>query len=233
MSYELPELDFPLFSTTQGQYGSSFVDRYQDVIFGRDTEKNDTAPHRHVSSDEADPAFLQKWAANMLRSLPTNEDLRRAYFWESQRLGYHENEKFASEKRVARLKRLWKASWHSAVEIRAVDDPTSQDRDEVSESAWNNVFVVLEGRRFIFWHTVGDFDRGELASGLLALSGHAGITTPSPIEMREIPEGSASRVVTLFGKGAHGQQRMTMILPDEMSKRTLEASVSEVTSKDD
>jgi hypothetical protein len=165
--------------------------------------------------------------------LPTNEDLRRAYFWESQRLGCDENEKFASEKRVARLERLWKSRWHSTVEIRAVDDPTLEDRDEHSESSWNHVFVVLEGRRFIFWGSVADFDRGELATGLLVLSGHAGITTPSPIEMREIPKDRTSRVVTLFGKGAAGQERMTIILPDERARRSLEAAVSEMTSKDD
>jgi len=177
--------------------------------------------------------FLQKCITNMIRSLPTNEDLRRAYYWESRRLGHDENQRFASEKRATRLERLWKSRWHSTVEIRAVDDPTSEDRDESSESVWNDVFVVLEGRRFIFWKTVSDFDRGELSSGLLILSGHAGITTPSPIEMREIPRDTASRVVTLFGKGAQGQERMTIVLPDEMSRRSLEAAVSEMTSKDD
>ena len=220
-------------AAAQGQYGSTFVDRYRDLIFGLSTEKNTITPDRLPSrSDETDPAFLQKWIGNMLRSLPTNEDLRRAYFWESRRVGSYENERFASEKRVARLERLWKSRWHSTVEIRAVDDPTSRHRDEDS-GAWNNVFVVLEGRRFIFWRTVADFDRGELASGLLVLSGHSGITTPSPIETREIPHDRANRVVTIFGKGAEGQERMTMILPDEMGKRSLEAAVSEMTSKDD
>eukprot|EP00429_Kryptoperidinium_foliaceum_P034029 CAMPEP_0176170430 /NCGR_PEP_ID=MMETSP0120_2-20121206/87253_1 /TAXON_ID=160619 /ORGANISM="Kryptoperidinium foliaceum, Strain CCMP 1326" /LENGTH=135 /DNA_ID=CAMNT_0017508239 /DNA_START=258 /DNA_END=662 /DNA_ORIENTATION=- len=134
----------------------------------------------------------------MINSLPTNEDLRRAYFWETRRLGARENEKFASEKRVARLERLWKARWHASVEVR------SNDEKEQAQSHWKSVFAVLEGRRFIFWASVAAFDSGELATGFLVLAGHAGITTISPIEAREIPEESMlERAVTIFGKGSN------------------------------
>lgn len=233
MSGSGEELIFLLIGKFQGQYGSTFADRYNDTIFNSSRRTQKKKISNHSQSEERDPAFLEKWVTNMLKSLPTNEDLRRAYFWESRRLGSHEHEKFASQKRVERLERLWKARWHSTVEIRAIDDPTTKGGDDSPDYGWNSVFVVLEGRRLIFWQSVADFDSGELAKGLLSLSGHAGISTPSPIEMREIPVECSNQTVTVFGKGDDGQQRMTIILPDEMAKKALEAAISEAISKDD
>ena len=180
-----------------------------------------------------DPAFLQKWITNAIRGLPTYEDLRKAYFWESRRLGSRENEKFASEKRVSRLNRLWKASWHSTVEIRSIDDGSAKTTGVNGPTHWKNAFAVVEGRRFVFWDSVGAFDSGELATGLVILSGHAGIATPSPVEMREIPAEVASRVVTIFGKGSTGQQRITMVLPDTTVRENFEATVTDIISKED
>lgn len=195
--------------------------------------KEAASDHDGLSPRKSDPAFLQKWFLNGIRSLPTNEDLRRAYFWESRRLGSKENEKFASEKRVSRLSRLWKASWHSMIEIRSIDDTSIKVSGGNTKTHWKSAFAVIEGRRFIFWDSVGAFDSGELAAGLVVLSGHAGITTPSPVEMREIPPEVVTRVISIFGKGSSGQQRMTIVLPDSKTKETFEATVSEITSKDD
>jgi hypothetical protein len=180
-----------------------------------------------------DPAFLQKWLTNAIRGLPTYEDLRKAYFWESRRMGSWENEKFASEKRVSRLNRLWKASWHSTVEIRSIDNGNAKATGANGQTQWKNAFAVVEGRRFVFWDSVSAFDSGELASGLVILSGHAGIATPSPVEMREIATEVAARVVTIFGKGSTGQQRITMVLPDTTARETFETTVTDIISKDD
>jgi hypothetical protein len=216
----------------------TFVDRYGKALYDSLTAiglvSSASKQHREgetelPSADGKDPAFLEKWFMNGLRSLPTNEDLRRHYFWQSRRLGSHEKEKFASEKRVSRLHRLWKARWHSAVEILTSDNPASKSTGNYH---WQSSFAVVEGRRFLLWESVVAFDSGELATGHVVLSGHAGITNPSPVEAREIPEEVVSRVVSIFGRGSGGQQRVTMILPDAMAKTALETAVSEIASKD-
>lgn len=192
------------------------------------------APERVVNIPDStrggeSPACLKMWLTNGLRSLPTIEDLRRAYFWEARRLGAKENEKYAAERREVRLQHLWKARWYSTVEILV-------DREKVSAgdcaAQWTRSFAVVEGRRFVFWESLLAFDNGELGTSL-SLSGHSGITNPSPVEIREIPEGAVSRAVTIFGKGPTGQQRMTMILPDTSSKAALEKVMLEVGQKDD
>lgn len=193
-------------------------------------DEKEESPTEVSSGDKNDPAFLEKWFMNGLRSLPTNEDLRRAYFWESRRLGSYENEKFASEKRVSRLRRLWKARWHSTVEILTKDDQSSGSE---TQSHWKSAFAVIEGRRFLLWDSVLAFDSGELAIGHVVFLGHAGITNPSPVEAREIPEEIVSRVVSIFGRGSGEQKRVTMILPDANAKTTLEDAVFEIASKDD
>lgn len=170
---------------------------------------------------------VETWFTNALRSLPTNEDLRRAYFWECRRLRSYEKEKFASAKRISRLDRLWKARWHSTVEILANDDDGSPH--------WKSAFAVIEGRRFLLWESVMAFDSGALATGNVVFAGHAGMTSPSPVEMRGIQEDVVRlRVASIFGRGSGGKQtRMTMILPDAAKKATLEAAVSETVLKDE
>ena len=99
------------------------------------------------------------------------------------------------------------------------------------EEGWKTAFAVVEGRRFLYWDSVSAFDSGELAVGGVLFSGHAGITSPSPLEVRglENPE----LVVTLFGKGPQGQQRLTLRLTDATSKTSLENILLEITTKDD
>lgn len=222
-----------------GQYAAAFVERYGPKFsrmmasIGLKKKMNEhKGENRHIDLTK-DPAFLEKWMTNAIRSLPTYEDLRKAYFWESRRLGSRENEKFASEKRVSRLNRLWKASWHSTLEIRSIDAGSTKTTGVNGPPHWKNAFAVVEGRRFVFWDSVSAFDSGELASGLVILSGHAGIATPSPVEMREIPAEVAARVVTIFGKGSTGQQRITMVLPDATAREKFETTVTDIISKDD
>jgi hypothetical protein len=216
------------------RYGSTVYDSLAALGLVHSARKNGKEATEISSGDGSkDSAYLEKWFMNGLRSLPTNEDLRRAYFWESRRLGSYENEKFASEKRMSRLRRLWKARWHSAVEILTSDDPASKSTGGETRSHWKSAFAVIEGRRFLLWESVVAFDSGELATGHVVFAGHAGITNPSPVEVREIPEEIVSRVVSIFGRGSDEQQRVTMILPDANAKTTLEAAVSEIASKDD
>jgi hypothetical protein len=91
-------------------------------------------------------------------------------------------------------------------------------------------FAVVQGHRFVWWETVQDFDNGEVPAGKLFLSGHAGLGGPSPLEMRALSKDELPFCLSIFGRGSTGQQRITMILPDEITKQRLEDAISETTS---
>jgi hypothetical protein len=60
---------------------------------------------------------VSQWILNALRGLPTSEDLRKTYFWESRRLGAREMEAHPAKKRKSRMERLWRVQWHGTIEI--------------------------------------------------------------------------------------------------------------------
>jgi hypothetical protein len=166
------------------------------------------------------------WIMNALRSLPTNEDLRKAYFWESRRLGAKQAEKHASDKRESRLKKLWKATWHSPVVLLIQNQKRDQHQGTHLLYHKKSCFAVIQGHRFIWWNSVRDFDDGELPEGKLLLSGHAGIGGPSPLEMRDLSKEELSLCLSIFGRGGAGQQKVVMILPESATKEALEKAVS-------
>ena len=172
------------------------------------------------------------WISNAIRGLPTDEDLRKTYFWESRRKGAHESEKHAADKRVSRLRRLWKASWYSPIKLR-VQNTKGSSSSSSSSSEWESVFSIVQGHRFLWWRTVRDFDNGEQPSGRIFLSGHAGLATPSPLEMRELSPEDLKVVVSIFGRGMSGQERVTLLAPDEEIKQRLEDAVLGIAVKDD
>jgi hypothetical protein len=169
---------------------------------------------------------------NSIRSLPTSEDLRKTYFWESRRLGAQESEKHASEKRLSRLKRLWKAQWFSSIRLRVPGTHEASTSDD-NALQWQAAFAMIQGHRFLWWKNVGDFDNGGLPTGRLFLSGHAGLTGPSPIEIRELTSEELSLVVNIFGRGSRGQERVTILAADSVAKEWLENTVRDASFKDD
>lgn len=159
------------------------------------------------------------WLMNAIRGLPTDEDLRKTYYWESRRLGCQEMESQAEEKRKARLRRLWKATWYSSVHmLRALDGSTLLSRDAV--------FAMIQGHRFLWWRSVRDFDNGEAPIGRIFLAGHAGIATPSPLEMRAMSDDEVPRVVIVFGRGTEGQEKHAILTPDISVKDSFERAVA-------
>ena len=78
-----------------------------------------------------------------------------------------------------------------------------------------------------------DFDNGELPVGRIFLSGHAGLTGPSPIEMKELTSEELPRIVGIFGRGLHGQERVTILTPDSVAQEQFQDTVREVFLKDE
>jgi hypothetical protein len=222
---------------SQAQYAVTFLDRF-GYFFDSSTVPSDQSgtlvePTLPANPEESKPSPLVRWIMNAIRGLPTDEDLRKTYFWESRRKGARETENNAAGKRLSRLQRLWIAQWYSSIKLRPQNVRRDSSSADSKASHWENVFAIVQGRRFLWWHSVREFDNGELPSGRIFLSGHAGLATPSPLEMREFSPEELKLVVSIFGRGTTDQERVTLLAPDAKMKEKLEAAVVGVADKDD
>ena len=84
----------------------------------------------------ADSANVGNPFENLFLSIPTDEDLRRTYFWEARRVGEKERNKFANAKRESRLEKLWKAKWYGtlALKVNKTEQTTTTATNTISSS---------------------------------------------------------------------------------------------------
>jgi hypothetical protein len=155
------------------------------------------------------------WVVNAIRGLPTSEDLRKIYFWESRRKGAEESESLSVAKRKARMKRLWRVQWYGTTRMLLLNNKKSDS------SEWRTVFVLVQGHRLLWWRSIHDFDNGIAALGRLLLAGHAGLSSPSPLELREMNTEEMDRVVCIFGSGS----RVTLLTSTVETKVELESVI--------
>jgi hypothetical protein len=162
---------------------------------------------------------------NAFRGLPTLEDLRKTYFWESKRVGAREKEAYVAERRNQRMERLWRVQWHGSIEMLTFVKGGSNNLDH------RNAFALLQGHRFLWWRSVTDFDDGADPLGYVSFRGHAGLASPSPLEMRELKVDELPRLICVFGRGAEKQERVTLLTHSISDKNALERSIEDAISK--
>ena len=203
-------------------YSVSLKARY-DKQFPKEKKPTDSPSKDGKNGKKVSPFAI--WVNNFTRSLPIDDDLRKTYFWETRRAVAKKLRGEADERRTSRLRKLWRAQWYEAVEVL---QPGDKGTPVLRAS-----FAVILGRRFMWWASVDDFDNADQPIGKIFLQGHAGLATPSPIELKAIGENS-SRAVSIFGKGAKDQERITLLVSGEQSKERFEnAVVSALHTKDD
>jgi hypothetical protein len=154
------------------------------------------------------------WIVNAIRGLPTSEDLRKIYFWESRRKGAQESESLSVAKRKARMKRLWRVQWYGTTRMLLLNKKSDS-------SEWRTVFILVQGHRLLWWRSIHDFDNGIAPLGRLLLAGHAGLSSPSPLELREMNVEELDRVVCIFGSGS----RVTLLTSTAETKVELESVI--------
>jgi hypothetical protein len=98
---------------------------------------------------------------------------------------------------------------------------------------WEEAFAIVQGRRFLWWRSVQDFDSGEAPAGRIFLAGHAGLAGLSPLDLRQLDNKEKPSVVSIFGRGLDGQQKLTLLTGSVQLKEDLEKSVLEAATKDD
>lgn len=205
---------FPSTSTSAGE--TSTTDESTDLVEQRAEKKE---------------AAVGIWIKNAIRGLPTDEDLRKAYFWESRRIGEEARASLADQKRTTRLQKLWRAQWYATVQLKTHHE--GELPREGRDWHWADAFAIIQGHRFLWWPSARDFDNGEPPAGRIFLAGHAGLAGLSPLEARQMNASETPLVVSIFGRGLNGQQKLTILTDSVASKEALERAVLEASTKQD
>jgi hypothetical protein len=180
---------------------------------GRSSRQVKSFPVTNSNEESTESAFAA-WIVNAIRGLPTSEDLRKIYFWESRRIGARETESLAATKRKSRMQRLWRVQWYGTVQMLII-------QKKWDSPEWRSVFVMIQGHRLLWWRSINDFDNGVSPMDRLFLAGHAGLSSPSPLELREISPTDVERIVCVFGSGS----RVTILAPSIEVKSDIETVI--------
>uniref|UniRef100_A0A7S2R6A6 PH domain-containing protein n=1 Tax=Eucampia antarctica TaxID=49252 RepID=A0A7S2R6A6_9STRA len=196
------------------------------VAFCSNTKRNNemkiVKKDSSIESQDSNPLPIK--LNNLFMSIPTDEDLRRAYFWESKRIEGKEQQESVDKKRTARLKKLWRPKWYGQLEIK--ESILSLNTSKLRH--WDQIYAVFQGHRLIWWKTSKHFDDGDLPLGQIIFTGHSGLAGLSPIEQRELQENELPLVLGIFGKGLKGQQKVTFLCPNDTVKQQLEIAVLDI-----
>jgi hypothetical protein len=182
---------------------------------------------------------------NLLLSIPSDRDLRVAYYWPNRRFLEQEQDSSAyrgSERRraCARLQ----ASWCAEVQVplgtleagSSVNGAASMGKSGGSSGGqhgggvtrWEVAFAAVRCRKLLFWPERDYALSGLPAETAIALEGHAGVSPrPSPMLARELGPELAEMVVVVFGQNAtargsfsgadeHGGAGAGMLMPEQI-----------------
>ena len=205
-------------SNQKTQYTITFMARFERWM--RSGRSSKVAKSHSVATSDKVPTqspFII-WILNAIRGLPTSEDLRKTYFWESRRMGSRETESLSAAKRKSRMQRLWRVQWYGTVQMLIMHKTGSPE--------WRSVFIIVQGHRLLWWRSMNDFDSGISPMDRLLLSGHAGFSSPSPLELREISPNDVERVICVFGSGSRVTMLVSSLDVREDIERVVEAALS-------
>ncbi len=204
------------------QFGATYYDKY---VFQRKKKRIEVSSEDKKKSDASDVGG--NVFENMFLSIPTDEDLRRTYFWEARRVGEREREKYAMAKRQTRVEKLWKARWHGSLEMKEKKEDANLTQQSSARSSWSwkGIFALIEGHRFIWWRSEKHFDTGESPLGQIFFAGHSGLAGLSPLDLRELTKEEIPSVISIFGRGQQCQQKITLLAPSLELKDSLENAV--------
>ena len=108
---------------------------------------------------------------------------------------------------------------------------TQKENDDAAvgaaKEAWGDRrYLVLHGRRLLWWHSERDLDVGRSPGGQLLLQGHSGLTDPSPTDLATCSKLTAHLLLAVFGQTTEGAPlRWTVMLHSSDDKANLAAAV--------
>ena len=188
---------------------------------------------------------------NLLRSLPNDADLKRCYHHRAFSYAQTVVRQERRRRRRAKLHAIWAPRWEGFAHFRDDSHPHppgssnsgekpvlrhrrhDDDREPATaattddQELWGEPrYLVLHGRRLLWWHSERDLDVGRSPGGQLLLQGHSGLTDPSPTDLAAASTTSTHLLLAIFGQTTDGAPlRWTVMLPSTDDKTNLAAAV--------
>ncbi len=156
---------------------------------------------------------------NLLEAVPNDDDLDKTYSEKRSQFMKNLEEEKKETVKWGRLNMIYACVWSGHVRIKGLSALAGG-------STWDKRYMVLQGRRMVWWTNDEDMEV-HAPTGHLLLYGHAGITQPSPVDMREV--GGDGKLLAVFGMDVNGRpQRRTIICQDDDSKYSLVWEINKV-----
>ncbi len=150
--------------------------------------------------------------SNYFQSIPNDDDLDQVYYWERKSLFEKQEYELQTKYKVSKNNLVLRQLWFGEVQLK-------------HQSVWLGAYLVLQGRRIIWWNKEEDVEDGKPPVGQLLLFGHTGITQASPVDVREV-SGDDSRLLTVFGNSPLSLPiRCTIFCKDANSCKLLQKEI--------
>ena len=160
---------------------------------------------------------------NVMEALPNDDDIQQAYSREQKTYLKQKEDELKLKMRSAKLNLIFTSLWLGSVQIKAIGIGNGV--------IWSEGYAVLQETRFVWWLKEEDIDEGKSPQGQLLLFGHAGVTQPSPVDVREI--GDEGRLVTIFGRDPDGMpHKWTLVCKTADAKTQLVQSVNDIVNEE-
>lgn len=165
--------------------------------------------------------FMTRFS-NLLESIPNDDDLKQVYTAERSH--------FQANIQAARKAVL------NDVLMRMVSDVLwrgSVCQKRSFDGDWEECYLVVTGRRLVWFSQEDDISEGVPCEGQLLLGVHAGTSEASPVEVRDLgEESSGGRLFSVFGRDERGLPlKRTLLCSSREERLTLQAIVDGVINK--
>lgn len=120
---------------------------------------------------------------NYLQSIPNDDDLHQVYAQERKSFA-EESSRLKKEKlRSTLLGISLPLLWSGSVEVKLSSDHTAAG---TGTQGWRAVYLLLQGKRFLWFHSIDDMEAGKFPMGQVILTSLASVTQVSPVDLREV-----------------------------------------------
>lgn len=121
---------------------------------------------------------------NLIQSIPNDDDIAQIYAAEKKAFSTAKQAEWRATEKSRKLELVLGSPWRGRVCIKG-SSSSSHHAGGLGDE-WAEVFLLLQGRRLVWWGSEEALDLGKAAAGQLLLCGHSGLAQVSPMDIRKV-----------------------------------------------
>jgi len=122
---------------------------------------------------------------NLIQSIPNDDDIAQIYSAEKKAFATAKQAEWRATEKSRKLELVLASPWRGRVCIKG-SSSSSHHAGGLGDE-WAEVYLMLQGRRLVWWVSEDALDQGKVAAGQLLLCGHSGLAQVSPMDIRKVP----------------------------------------------